>query len=401
MKTFAFIIAMLALSCLNEATGQWTTSVNNIYNTNTGNVGIGNSTPTTLLHVAKSMTEPTITVQNLGGTGGATYTMIDALSGANWKFKATNTGGFKIRDHANLLDVIVIEANSSANALYINVEGSVGLGTAAPAASAALDVSSTTKGFLPPRLTQAQILEIASPASGLIVFCTSDEKFYAYVAGASAWKELSFGTGVITQPAACGDPLIINHVAGTVAPVSKTVSYGTVTSIPGEPAKCWITSNLGADQQATSVADATEASAGWYWQFNRMQGYKFDDVRIPNTTWISSIDENLDWQSVNDPCAIELEGGWRLPTQSEWANVNATGGWYDWTGPWNSALKLHAAGYLYGLNGLLYDKGSYGIYRSSTQYSTTEGYVLAFVSGICHVTQTSKADAHSVRCIKD
>jgi uncharacterized protein (TIGR02145 family) len=59
----------------------------------------------------------------------------------------------------------------------------------------------------------------------------------------------------------CGSPITINHVAGVVAPVTKTVTYGTVTNIPGETSKCWITSNLGASQQATAVSDAAEASA--------------------------------------------------------------------------------------------------------------------------------------------
>ena len=116
MKKISLLIIILAFSGMNGAIGQWSTSGNNIYNTNTGNVGIGNSAPSTLLHVAKNMTEPTITVQNLGGIGGATYTMMDNVSGANWKFKATNSGGFKIRDHANSLDVFVIEPNSIANA---------------------------------------------------------------------------------------------------------------------------------------------------------------------------------------------------------------------------------------------------------------------------------------------
>ncbi len=35
----------------------------------------------------------------------------------------------------------------------INVNAQVGIGKATPAASAQLDVSSTTKGFLPPRMT--------------------------------------------------------------------------------------------------------------------------------------------------------------------------------------------------------------------------------------------------------
>jgi hypothetical protein len=39
-------------------------------------------------------------------------------------------------------------------------------------ASAVLDVQSTTKGFLPPRMTTANRNAIASPAAGLIIFCT-------------------------------------------------------------------------------------------------------------------------------------------------------------------------------------------------------------------------------------
>ncbi|HNS16915.1 MAG TPA: hypothetical protein PKI34_03735, partial [Bacteroidales bacterium] len=97
-----------------------------------GYVGVGNNAPQTLLYVAKNMGEPTITIRNLGGGGGATYSMIDDLSGANWKFKATTYGGFKIRDQAWGLDVLTMEPNSAANALYINNLGHVGLGTTTP-----------------------------------------------------------------------------------------------------------------------------------------------------------------------------------------------------------------------------------------------------------------------------
>jgi hypothetical protein len=67
----------------------------------------------------------------------------------------------------------------------------------------------------------------------------------------------------------CGSAMTINHKAGAVAPVNKTATYATVTNVTGEPSKCRITSNLGADHKATAKNDATEASAGWYWQFNR------------------------------------------------------------------------------------------------------------------------------------
>ncbi|MCX6266604.1 MAG: hypothetical protein NTW16_04510, partial [Bacteroidetes bacterium] len=176
----------------------------------------------------------------------------------------------------------------------------------------------------------------------------------------------------------CGSSLTISHVAsGGVAPVDKIVTYATVTNIPGEPSKCWITSNLGADHQATAVNDASEASAGWYWQFNRKQGYKHDGVtRTPNTAWISSISENFDWLAINDPCALELGCGWRIPTYTEWGDLDGSGNWTNWNGPWNSSLKLHAAGGLY--YGTPLYRGSAGYYWSSNQTISDQSGIMFF-----------------------
>lgn len=62
----------------------------------------------------------------------------------------------------------------------------VGVGTAVADASAALDVVSTTKGFLPPRMTQAQRLAISTPATGLMVFQLDGTSGLYYYSG-SAW----------------------------------------------------------------------------------------------------------------------------------------------------------------------------------------------------------------------
>lgn len=134
------IFVMLAFVSLNEAVGQWTTSGTNIYNSNTGFVGIGNNAPAKLLYVGKNMAEPTITIRNFGGTGGATFQMIDDASGADWKFKATSTGGYKIRDNGFGLDVLTIEANSMANAIYVDANGRVHLGTTTGAGTGRLHI---------------------------------------------------------------------------------------------------------------------------------------------------------------------------------------------------------------------------------------------------------------------
>ncbi len=233
---------------------------------------------------------------------------------------------------------------------------------------------------------------------------TSNTTYYirAYATnsvGTAYGSQVSFTT---SSGFVCGTSITITHVAGNVAPVTKTVSYGTVTNIPGEPTKCWITSNLGSDHQATAVNDATEASAGWYWQFNLKQGYKHDGTtRTPNTTWITSINENSDWTTVNDPCAIELGSGWRIPTSAEWTNVDVAGAWANWNGPWSSDLKLHAAGHLGSISGSLSNRGTDGNYWSSTQNTSNSGWDLGFYNGDCGLPSDYKTYGFPLRCLKD
>jgi hypothetical protein len=68
--------------------------------------------------------------------------------------------------------------------------GNVGIGTTTDVASSILTLASTTKGFLPPRMTSAQRTAIASPATGLIVYQT-DGVEGLYVKKAAAWAMIS------------------------------------------------------------------------------------------------------------------------------------------------------------------------------------------------------------------
>lgn len=213
----------------------------------------------------------------------------------------------------------------------------------------------------------------------------------------------AYGNEVNFRTSGCGLPVTVNHlVTGGVAPVDKTVTYGTATNIPGEPLKCWVTSNLGAGNMAAAVDDSTETVAGWYWQFNRKQGYKNDNTTTtPENTWIAAINEDLDWQETDDPCALEMGTGWRIPTKTEWANVAMAQNWTNWNGPWSSGLKLHAAGFLGYNDGLLSARGHRGVYWSSTQQTTTEGWYMTFISELSGMDYFFKGFGFSVRCLKD
>lgn len=54
----------------------------------------------------------------------------------------------------------------------VNAQAGAGVGTKTPHPAAMLEVASTTKGLLPPRMTLAQQNAIANPAAGLMVWCT-------------------------------------------------------------------------------------------------------------------------------------------------------------------------------------------------------------------------------------
>ncbi|MGB3154936.1 MAG: hypothetical protein WBB06_10060, partial [Chitinophagaceae bacterium] len=58
----------------------------------------------------------------------------------------------------------------------------VGIGTTSPNTSALLDVSSTAKGFLPPRMTTAQRDAIATPSQGLMIFNTTTQSLEIFTA---------------------------------------------------------------------------------------------------------------------------------------------------------------------------------------------------------------------------
>lgn len=64
----------------------------------------------------------------------------------------------------------------------------IGIGTDAPDPSAAVEISSTTKGILVPRLSSTQRNMIASPAQGLLVFDITTNSFW--FRNSSSWVEL-------------------------------------------------------------------------------------------------------------------------------------------------------------------------------------------------------------------
>ncbi len=73
-----------------------------------------------------------------------------------------------------------IENSSSTVLSGFDVNGGLFVGSTSLNASAIIEATSTTKGFLPPRMTNAQMVAIATPAAGLVVYDTTNNKLNVY-----------------------------------------------------------------------------------------------------------------------------------------------------------------------------------------------------------------------------
>jgi hypothetical protein len=98
----------------------------------------------------------------------------------------------------------------------------VGIGTSSP--NAALDVTSTTNGFLPPRMTYAQRQAISSPATGLMIYCTDCGTGEPQYYNGSAWLNMIGGTAT-TQP-----PTVASTTAASNITSTSATSGGNITN---------------------------------------------------------------------------------------------------------------------------------------------------------------------------
>jgi hypothetical protein len=114
---------------------------------NTQIFGVNRTQGSIVVGTSISNNSGAVGMDSFGTSSSARIFMCDSTGGTN---AIINSGGFT----------------------YFTV-GTLGLGTSTDIASAQLHLTSTTKGFLPPRMTTTQKNAIASPATGLMVYDTT------------------------------------------------------------------------------------------------------------------------------------------------------------------------------------------------------------------------------------
>jgi uncharacterized protein (TIGR02145 family) len=279
----------------------------------------------------------------------------------------------------------------------------VGIGTTTPVASAALDVTSTTKGFLPPRMTEVQRDAIASPATGLQIYCIDcgyrgEPQYFNGI----TWVNM---TGATAATSIWPDA----HVHCNSS--SPTLTFDVLSPT----GKTWMDRNLGASRAATSSSDAL--SFGDLYQWGRLA----DGHQCRNSATTSSLSttdspghgnfiiedaspydwrdpqENDLWQGVNginNPCPV----GYRIPTAAEIQDELSENNINNAADAFASPLKLPAAGSRDRISGNV-TVSSAGYYWTSTVLSAQVS-ILTF-STFSAIQPFDRANGFSVRCIKN
>ena len=187
----------------------------------TGNVGINTLTGTAKLQVVGSGSTSATTsflVQNSSGTAAMTITDDGKVNANQLVFGGSN--GYIGINNSPSIDTALRNIRTDFNSSVLSIStGEVGVGDVTTYPSAIFVVSSTTRGFLPPRMTNAERAAIATPAEGLNLYNTTN-KGVGYYDGTN-WGYLS---GAKQTATGSGGTLAISFASGNIVDLTLTAS---------------------------------------------------------------------------------------------------------------------------------------------------------------------------------
>ena len=259
-----------------------------------------------------------------------------------------------------------------------------------------LDVKSTDKGFLPPRMSKSQRTSIASPAVGLLVYQTTIPAGYYYYSGTNWIAITGTGSGAISTDSC------IDYDGNAYA----SITIGN---------QVWMAENLRVTHYRDGDAIPNETDAGTWAGLSTGAYCWYENVQANNATYGSL----YNWYAVDDNHGL-CPYGWHVPTNAEWTTLttylggtSVAGGKMKaiidlWTSPNTCATNIINFSGLPGgnrkLNGTFENIGCNSIWWSSTERSSGSawyrvlGYFYGHVSVLCYDNEEC---GYSVRCLRD
>ncbi|MBZ0241744.1 MAG: fibrobacter succinogenes major paralogous domain-containing protein [Bacteroidales bacterium] len=327
-----------------------------------------------------------------------------------------------------------------------------------PNASAILDLKSSNKGFLPPRMSQAEMNAIVSPTIGLVVYCTDCSPAGLYVNQTEGVAGFVSASAAANNPVATsgaygstfsidnGDPLYEPFSDNTTC-ADKLISAGYTsltcngTVVTGNAVydvvlinrQCWMKQNL------KTMPSAYGSNTGTYWLNTNpgdisSWGYYNTTTTDGTAGWAMTepaAGEGLLYQwsaAMNGNTSERAQGvcpsGWHIPSDCEWmylehglgmsiADQQATGDRNS--GSVGSQLSnltsggTNSSGFTALLPGYRVGSGIFGNYNIKTNFwtsslnSSTTAYYRELHSADLGVYRlyAPNYSGNSVRCLKD
>lgn len=302
------------------------------------------------------------------------------------------------------------------------IQQKIGGSATSIAVSATLEIESTSRGFLPPRMTKAQRNAIVSPVAGLIIYCTNCGSGEPQVYNGSSWLGMSSfaGGSAVVLPSQSGSAAICDGSLITIV-VELTSSTG----------KVWMDRNLGASRAGTSATDyfaygclyqwgrGNDGHASINWSSSTAGVPVNGSTTTPATTdvpgnalFITNSTTPYDWRStkndalwqvgsqVNNPCNV----GFHVPTDAqltaEFAAYSITNAAQAYANGPGGGFKFVLAGNRGNTNATLNNQGVSGNYWSSS-VNGVAAYRRYSNSGGTSSSDNYRAFGFALRCLKD
>jgi hypothetical protein len=330
------------------------TVTNAIAGSITGNAATATSATTATTAGTASTATKLATVRNINGVGfdgsGDITVTADAGTLTGTTLKSTVTG-------SSLTSVGTI-ASLTTGAITNSGKVIVGASSAA-SASAVLEASSTTQGFLPPRMNYYQKTQITSPVAGLTIWCSNcGVSGEMQVFNGGAWTNMSGGTATGTISLSIGD----SYQGGKVA-------YILISADPG----------YDANTPHGLIAATSDQSSGIRW---------YNGSYTTTGATGTAIGTGL----ANTNTIISSQGATSTSYAAGLARAHTGGGYTDWYLPSKDELnKLY-------LNRIAIGGFANNYYWSSTEFDNLNARNQNFVNG--NQNDYYKANTYYVRAVR-
>jgi uncharacterized protein (TIGR02145 family) len=276
----------------------------------------------------------------------------------------------------------------------------VGIGTTTPHPSAALDISSSNSGFLPPRMTNTERNGINNPTAGLMIYNTTTDCLEIF--GKGKWNPVYC---VPADTTGGNDSTMVTDIDGNTYPTVKICD------------QTWMAKNLDVARYRNGdiipqVTDPTQwanlTTGAWCWYNN------------DSATFGSVYGRLYNWYAVNDQRGL-APAGWHVPSDLEWTTLsnclggaNIAGGKMKevgtthWWSPNSGATNSSGFSSLPGGN-RDYPSGAFGnIGNNQNLWCSTEIDIFSArvrtidsYNEALHQSTNTKPIGYSVRCVKD